>query len=338
MPLKLSGKADSNMAQKRKKLIAAEWSSHQPLLIRFMDGLRQQLEQLFAREAITNAAPVECRIKSWNSISEKMKRRGLKIDSVLDLPDLVGLRCIFLFKRDLEEATRAIIQTFRVLSREDTSSRLTETQFGYQSLHYLIAIPEPWRTLPIFHGCGDLRAELQLRTAAQHIWAAASHKLQYKREENVPVPLRRAIHRVSALLETVDLEFERVLQDRETYSGSTSATEPDEVLNVDLLQAILAQKLPPENADRDEEDYSDLLSALEQVGTTTVGALEDLISKRLAGAIARDKKRLAEYKKEKEHFETLSKSRLAKNVFFTHCGLVRMMCLAEYGDEWLNRQ
>ena len=54
MPLKLSGKADSNMAQKRKKLIAAEWSSHQPLLICFMDGLRQQLEQLFAREAILN--------------------------------------------------------------------------------------------------------------------------------------------------------------------------------------------------------------------------------------------------------------------------------------------
>jgi ppGpp synthetase/RelA/SpoT-type nucleotidyltranferase len=33
-------------------------------------------------------------------------------------------------------------------------------------------------------GLGGLRAEVQVRTTAQHIWAAASHKLQYKHEES----------------------------------------------------------------------------------------------------------------------------------------------------------
>jgi ppGpp synthetase/RelA/SpoT-type nucleotidyltranferase len=63
--------------------------------------------------------------------------------------------------------------------------------------------------------------ELQLRTLAQHIWAVASHKLQYKREASVPVPIRRSINRVSALLEMVDLEFDRVLLEREQYVPAT---------------------------------------------------------------------------------------------------------------------
>lgn len=56
-----------------------------------------------------------------------------------------------------------------------------------------------------------LKAEVQVRTVTQHVWAAASHVLQYKQEASVPLPVRRSIYRVSALLETVDLEFERVL-------------------------------------------------------------------------------------------------------------------------------
>ena len=101
----------------------------------------------------------------------------------------------------------------------------------YQSLHYIIRIPKHWLKVSTFADLGELKAEIQLRTLAQHIWAATSHKLQYKHEDSVPPPIRRSIYRVSALLETVDLEFERVLAERGTYiEESAKGTVQDEPL------------------------------------------------------------------------------------------------------------
>ena len=78
-------------------------------------------------------------------------------------------------------------------------------------------MPDDWLNVPTFREFKGLRAELQIRTLAQQLWAAASHKLQYKRESSVPYPIRRSIHRVAALLETVDLELERVLSERDPH-------------------------------------------------------------------------------------------------------------------------
>ena len=116
---------------------------------------------------------------------------------------------------------------------------MTEGQFGYQSWHYVIAFPEKWLSVPSLCDFRGLRAELQLRTIAQHLWAAASHKLQYKAESSVPLPIRRSIHRVSALLETVDLEFDRVLQEREDYLKQAASRQPTKPINVDVLAQIL---------------------------------------------------------------------------------------------------
>src|SRR5690606_25945786 len=94
---------------------------------------------------------------------------------------------------------------------------------------------------------------------AQHTWAVASPKLQYKHEEGVPPPIRRTIHRVSALLETVDLEFERVLEERGSYiAAAADNVDLGELLNVDLLKATLSEILPEKNR-VDNEPYADLL-------------------------------------------------------------------------------
>lgn len=99
-----------------------------------------------------------------------------------DLDDLIGIRVILLFHRDLERIDRILRDELDVLAAEDTGSRLSETQFGYQSQHYIVRIPESWQNTPSFSGLRSLTAEVQVRTVAQHIWAAASHKLQYEQE------------------------------------------------------------------------------------------------------------------------------------------------------------
>ena len=94
----------------------------------------------------------------------------------------------YCFLTDLDKIDELIRSTFEVMSPEDTADRLGEAQFGYQSLHYTIKVPLIWLEIPTMADFGDIQAEVQVRTLAQHIWAAASHKLQYKNEASVPPP------------------------------------------------------------------------------------------------------------------------------------------------------
>ena len=126
-----------------------------------------------------------------------MERKNLELESILSLPDLVGVRAILLARTDLDKIDELIRSTFEVTSSEDTGDRLGEARFGYQSLHYTIKVPLIWLEIPTMADFEDIQVEVQVRTLAQHIWAAASRKLQYKNEASVPPPIRRAINRDS---------------------------------------------------------------------------------------------------------------------------------------------
>ena len=137
---------------------------------------------------------------------------------------------------------------------------------------------------------GDLYAEIQLRTLAQHIWAEVSHELQYKTKIDVPDNLIRPIYRASALLETVDLEFERLLVEREEYRSQISA-QIDQELNVDNIESILDKFLPAENKDVYEE-YAALHNELIKAGIKTTAQLRSFVRDNLEWIIEHDQKRV----------------------------------------------
>jgi len=304
-----------------------EYQTLRPSAERFRNGLAEQLQQIIARHSLALAIPIESRVKALESIAEKCERRALNLRSVVDLHDLVGLRLIFLFSRDLQTASAAINETFTVVTQEDAVERLGESQFGYQSLHLIIQIPKEWAGVPVFADCERFQAEVQLRTIAQHTWAAASHHLQYKQESGVPLQVRRSIHRVSALLETVDLEFERVLNEREAYLAGTAtaaATKADEPLNVDVLTTILDAKLPSANR-KGDEDYAGLLTDLRSADITNVTQLTNLIDAHLKAALTHDAMIVAS--KEPHRYISKIPERTKKGVYLTYVGLVRQMLI-----------
>jgi putative GTP pyrophosphokinase len=289
---------------------------------RFRNALAQQLQQIVDQASLKLAVPIESRVKTWDSIAEKLERRSVVLKRIVHLPDLIGVRLIFLFNRDLQTAAQTIRDTFKVVAQEDTAARLGDTQFGYQSWHYIVKIPDGWTNVPTFKGCEELWAEIQLRTIAQHTWAQASHLLQYKHESSVPLQVRRSINRVSALLETVDLEFERVLSERESYLTKVTAEPMDaELLNVDILGAVLNEELPPANR-TGEENYADLEKELKHAGVGTTQQLRDLIKTHIVRALEWDAEILAG----KHHeYATPSADRVEKGVYLSHAGLVRQM-------------
>jgi hypothetical protein len=194
-----------------------------------------------------------------------------------------------------------------------------------------VAFPKHWLSVPSLATIGDLTAEIQVRTLSQHVWAAASHVLQYKNETSVPLPVRRSIHRVSALLETVDLEFERVLTEREHYRA-TLGDEPVETLNADSLEHVLGGLLPVQNKE-ESEPFSELLVELSDLGIRTSEALTSLVKKHLGEEMNQDRKyaKTVAYDDDRSDEE---RSRANKGFFFTHVGLVRGILELEFGNEW----
>ena len=298
---------------------------------RLREAMVEQLTKLLDRGQISLGVPMESRVKAWSSIEEKIERKSLNIDDIKALTDLVGVRVILLFRADLAAVETLIAQTFDLLSSEDTAKRLGESQFGYQSQHYVLKFPSSWLAIPSMADLGDLQVEVQVRTLAQHIWAAASHKLQYKHEASVPPPLKRTINRVSALLETVDLEFDRVLAERKDYreTGIAAAT-GSEPLNVDLLGAVLAEVFPAANRIEDE-DYEDLLRDLKHLSISTVDELKRLLNKHYEKAIEDERDHVARCQADSDYIGT-TKERIESGVFYAHVGLARAALRAQFGE------
>lgn len=301
---------------------------------RLREAVTTQLLELFKENNVTLGVPIESRVKDWTSISEKIERKNIDLCNLFDLHDLIGIRTILLFRRDLAQAHDLISRNFEIESAEDTGARLGDSEFGYQSQHYIVKIPNSWLSLPSLMGLDDFFIELQVRTLAQHIWAAASHKLQYKQEAGVPPPVRRAINRVSALLETVDLEFERVLGEREHYvTQAQTSDEHNEILYVDNLVSTLAELLPIENS-FDDDGYADLLRELIELDVTTTKKLKEIVMTHRTEALEKDREKVNDP-------ETISgvahgtvlHDRLEKGVFFTHVGLARTILRLEFGSE-----
>jgi len=303
----------------------------------------KQIGQLLRDARINLASPIESRVKTWASIMDKVKRNQTQPKSLAEIRDVAGVRAIALFRRDMEPIQKIIEGNFKVLHKEDTFTRLKEDQFGYGSIHYEVQPPAEWSKIPTLKRLDGLRAEIQVRTSSQHIWAAASHVLQYKKVTHVPLPIRRTINRVAALLETIDLEFERVLVEREEYAQQISQREKEDdiPLNIESLKGLLDATLPKENRDDVEgEDYADLLDDLLHFKVRTTNEVEKIIKRHLKTVIKRDEQHVKSSIDELESGQQLlgtSEVRTRKGVYFTHVGLARNALGLEFGEKELSK-
>lgn len=316
----------------------------------FMERVTEQLRVILKDAKVETAVEIESRLKSLDSINEKVQRGNLTVDSVVQIEDLIGIRIICHFKRGVDAVCEAIKHAFHVLDEDDVSRRLGDREFGYQSIHVQVKIPQEWRQIPSLRNAPDLSAEIQVRTVAQHAWAAAAHILSYKAEDQIPHAVLRSIHRVAALLETADLEFERVLQERDDYLKIAHTFDAGAPLDVDVVRAILDKCLPAVNQEGEAGRYGDILDQLRANNIDTVGSLLALTNTNLHWALELERKLVEAYVSWgasstnpavvggrqklvtivlKTRRFTTAQARLDRGVFFSHRGLVNVMLKSE---------
>ena len=200
-----------------------EYLSELPNYQKFEQTLRVLIETLLKKEGLS--VQVSSRTKSPASFREKIERKfqeGKSYDNPLnDITDIVGIRIIAYYLNDIDKIDYIIKKEFNIDEKNslDKSALLGIDQFGYKSVHYIVSISEPRLELTEWIEFGNYKAEIQIRTILQHAWAEIDHEIRYKKDENVPLEIKRRVYRLMALFELADEEFQNLKYDTDELKG-----------------------------------------------------------------------------------------------------------------------
>ena len=178
--------------------------------------LLKQLEQLasqslyrFLKQQGLYVTAIEHRIKDEKSLQKKLELKGNKYHSIDYVTDLVGLRIITFYTDDVDKIAAIVKNEFEVDWQNSVDKRKLHqlTSFGYNSLHYICKLP---KSIVDNDALNNIRFELQMRTALQHVWSTIEHDTGYKGSVQLPNEYRRQFSRLAGMLELIDDEFSRL--------------------------------------------------------------------------------------------------------------------------------
>ncbi|MCK9412357.1 MAG: RelA/SpoT domain-containing protein [Prolixibacteraceae bacterium] len=328
--------------------INSEYNSIKDSLMQFKDELIKSISKVLEESDIQLGFPILGRVKTLESIIKKqVEELFIMRKTIKEMQDLVGFRIVLLFNRDIEKVIEIIKTNLDVLRTYNTQDRLQDDQFGYSSIHCIARLKKAWLEVPMFKDFGDFICEIQVRTLSQHTWAASTYLIEYKETALIPKPLKRSISRLSALLETVDLEFERLLLEKQHFQKLQEESLHDnylkEILNQENLIKILDKHLPEQNKSG-TENYIKAIEGLTRIGITTVSQLVEIIEKYKDAALDFETSICAEIIKSNSDVEYVTindikylKNKLEKtdfgNTYYNHIGLLTLILKLQKEDQ-----
>jgi putative GTP pyrophosphokinase len=200
-----------DMAPSQKSL-REEYGKYEDARLLVTHDLESRLEKQFSH--LGSRLTVKGRLKHFSSFYKKYIRiLKTPLDgqdpSVPVITDLIGLRVVCPFLEDMAEAERIIKSNYEVVEIERKGAGYSFKEFGYESTHLLVNIPQDILSSRGLCGC-DL-AEIQLRTILQDAWAEVEHELVYKAEFTpFDEPMKRKLAAVNASLSLADTIFQEI--------------------------------------------------------------------------------------------------------------------------------
>ncbi len=151
---------------------------------------------------------MESRIKSPESILEKLQRKGYELDSKKiskQLLDIAGIRVICHYVDD-------IYTIVELLKKQDDLTVIKEVDYiknpkpnGYRSLHLVVEIP-----VFFVNRVESIPVEVQIRTMAMDFWASLEHQLRYKSEGEIPKFIADELKECSENIANSDLQMQKI--------------------------------------------------------------------------------------------------------------------------------
>lgn len=181
------------------------------------------------------------RTKDYESLSKKIDRKLDKYNSLEEITDIVGIRIISYLESDVDIISNLISKEFKVDPKNSIDKReLNIDQFGYKSLHLVVNLNNLRANLTEYKDYKNIKCEIQIRSILQHAWAEIEHDLGYKGKSAIPDQYKRNFNRLAALLETADLEFDRLKNELSNYEERVGKLIKKSPQNVLINQASLS--------------------------------------------------------------------------------------------------
>ena len=170
-----------------------------------LEILDEEFETMYAHSPIHH---IEYRIKTLESITEKLQRRGLEvtIDNIYThIQDVAGIRVICNYLDDIYYMRRLLTRTESFGIQRETDYIKEPKDTGYRSLHLILDVP-----IVISEGTLHLPVEVQLRTIAMDMWASLEHELRYKSDRNFSDSDAARLRLCSEAIGEIDREMQRI--------------------------------------------------------------------------------------------------------------------------------
>ena len=273
------------------EMILDEYREKQPIFNRIKDIVLDSLQKSLAEKNII-VAGLEARIKTEKSLTGKLELKGYKYRTIDDITDILGVRIITFFSDEVDIISALVEKMFDIDWENSVDKRkmLEIDRFGYMSLHYICRIPKSLFNDPAMPQLNQIRFELQMRSALQHVWANMQHDMGYKSDVEIPVEYQRNMSRLAGMLELADEQFSRIRKEitdyRRNVQSLVASGNFDEVaLNGDTFRSYcelrpfqrLADKIATINqAELYDDSLMPYYNVLVHMGMKTIGDIERL--------------------------------------------------------------
>ena len=167
--------------------------------------LNEELSLQYDRNPIET---IKTRLKSPESIVEKLNRKGLPItvESIEEnLNDVAGVRVICSYTSDIYMLSDAFIRQddITLIQRKDYIQNPKPN--GYRSLHLIVEIP-----IFLHDEKRMMKVEVQFRTISMDFWASLEHKIRYKKDLPVIDEIDRELLECAELSAQLEDRMERI--------------------------------------------------------------------------------------------------------------------------------
>jgi len=150
---------------------------------------------------------MECRLKSLDSIIEKIERKGwpMEIDSVYKVMDFAGVRVVCNYVDDIYMVEESLLRQddIKLIKRKDYIKNPKES--GYRSLHIVVEVP-----IFLSDRSYNMPVEVQIRTIAMDTWASLEHELKYKSKKEMPGYVSQELKNCAKSMADIDATMERI--------------------------------------------------------------------------------------------------------------------------------
>ncbi len=220
--------------------ILKDYHTHLTLYNNFTNRMHELITHLLETQGI-RVHSVLSRLKSEESLRNKLSKEEDKYTKFQQVTDIAGLRIITYFPDEVDAVARLLEAEFEI-DRENTIDKrasLDPDRFGYLSLHYVVKLKEDRLHLSenkIFDQCV---LEIQIRSILQHAWAEIEHDLGYKSPAAIPDSIRRKFSRLAGLLELADDQFAEIRDQVKAYTAEVNVQISDAPEQLKLDQVTL---------------------------------------------------------------------------------------------------